>query len=67
MEQALHLLSQIYLWKSEQLSSFKDESVMEYTQLKQKQISQIQESTLTSKIDLKLQSIDQILKRATLA
>jgi hypothetical protein len=53
--------------RSALLDNFKDESVMEYKKLKQKQVSKEMEAKIASNISHKLLGIDNILKKASLA
>lgn len=53
--------------RSALLDNFKDESVMEYKKLKQKQVSKEMEAKIASNISQKLLGIDNILKKASLA
>ncbi len=49
------------------MDNFKDESVMEYKKLKQKQVSKEMEAKIAWNISQKLLGIDNILKKASLA
>lgn len=49
------------------LDNFRDESVMEYKHLKQKQVSREMEAKIEQQVATKLSTVDEVLRKATLA
>ena len=53
--------------RSHCLDNFRDESVMEYKHLRQKQVSREMEARIEQQVASKLSSVDEVLRKATLA